>query len=166
MGMRMLVTITIPDTEERTVALVEDLATLLRKYPGVKMKTATRQRSVVAGKRSVAAAGKKEAGSQVPSFSRLVSVSGGGRGAATTPKKKGPDARLGAKVATSNGTGDAVIKIEGGLPIMPRCENLIMPAIVGRESNGQLAPPQTETPTPKMTNSFNSNQGSSTILQD
>jgi len=34
MGMRMLVTITIPDTEERTVALVQDLVTLLQKYPG------------------------------------------------------------------------------------------------------------------------------------
>jgi hypothetical protein len=60
MGMQMLVTITIPDTEERTVAFVEDLVTLLRKYPGVKMKTAARPRSVAAGKRSVAAAGKKK----------------------------------------------------------------------------------------------------------
>jgi hypothetical protein len=60
MGIRMLVTITIPETEERAVALVQDLVTLLRKYPGVKMKTATRQRSVAAGKRSVAAAGKKK----------------------------------------------------------------------------------------------------------
>jgi hypothetical protein len=40
----MLVTITIPETEERTVALVQDLVTLLRKYPGVQMKTVTRPR--------------------------------------------------------------------------------------------------------------------------
>jgi hypothetical protein len=37
MGIRMLVTITIPETEERTVALVQDLVTLLRKYPGVQV---------------------------------------------------------------------------------------------------------------------------------
>jgi hypothetical protein len=61
MGIRMLVTITISETEERMVALVEDLATVLRKYPGVKMKTATRPRLQFAGrKRSVAAAGKKK----------------------------------------------------------------------------------------------------------
>jgi hypothetical protein len=59
MGIRMLVTITIPDTEERTVALVQDLVTLLRKYPGVEMKTVNRSR-LVAGKRSVAVAGKKK----------------------------------------------------------------------------------------------------------
>jgi hypothetical protein len=58
MGMYMLVTITIPETEERTVALVEDLVTLVRKYPGVEMKTVTRQRSVSAGTRSPAAASK------------------------------------------------------------------------------------------------------------
>jgi hypothetical protein len=70
MGMHMLVTITIPDTEERVVALVEDLATVLRKYPGVKMKTATRPRLRFAGgKRSVVVAGKKKGTgrrSQVP----------------------------------------------------------------------------------------------------
>jgi hypothetical protein len=60
MGIHMLVTITIPDTEERTVALVEDLAMVLRKYPGVKMKTATRPRLRFGEKRSVAAAGKKK----------------------------------------------------------------------------------------------------------
>jgi hypothetical protein len=61
MGIRMLVTITIPETEERTVALVQDLVTLLRKYPGAKMKTATRPRLRFAvGKRSVAPAGKKK----------------------------------------------------------------------------------------------------------
>jgi hypothetical protein len=60
MGMHMLVTITIPDTEERTVTLVQDLVTLLRKYPGVAMKTVTRPRSVAAGKRSGDGAGKKK----------------------------------------------------------------------------------------------------------
>ena len=35
MGIHMLVTITIPETEERSVALVQDLVTLLQKYPGV-----------------------------------------------------------------------------------------------------------------------------------
>jgi hypothetical protein len=39
MGIWMLVTITIPDTEERTVTLVQDLVTLVQKYPGVQMKT-------------------------------------------------------------------------------------------------------------------------------
>jgi hypothetical protein len=61
MGIHMLVTITIPETEERTVALVQDLVTLLRKYPGVQMKAVTRPRLRFAeGKRSVVAAGKKK----------------------------------------------------------------------------------------------------------
>ena len=60
MGMRMLVTITIPDTEERTVALVQDLVTLLQKYPGVQMKTVTRPRLRNAGTRSVDGGGKKK----------------------------------------------------------------------------------------------------------
>jgi hypothetical protein len=55
----MLVTITIPDAEQRTVALVQDLVTLVQKYPGVQMKTVTRPR-LVAGKRAVAAAGRKK----------------------------------------------------------------------------------------------------------
>ena len=49
MGIRMLVTITIPEMEERTVALVQDLVALLRKYPGVQMKTVTRPRLRNAG---------------------------------------------------------------------------------------------------------------------
>jgi hypothetical protein len=58
MGIRMLVTITIPEMEERTVALVQDLVALLRKYPGVQMKTVTRPRLRFGeGKRS---AGKKK----------------------------------------------------------------------------------------------------------
>jgi hypothetical protein len=61
MGIRMLVTITIPETEERTVALVQDLVALLRKYPGVQMKAVNRPRLHFGeGKRSVAAAGKKK----------------------------------------------------------------------------------------------------------
>jgi hypothetical protein len=47
--MGMLLTITIPGSEERTVALIQELVTLLRKYPGVEMKT------TVTGPRSVAA---------------------------------------------------------------------------------------------------------------
>ena len=60
MGIRMLVTITVPDAEERTVALVQDLVTLVQKYPGVQMKTVTRPRLRNAGTRSVAAAGRKK----------------------------------------------------------------------------------------------------------
>jgi hypothetical protein len=60
MGMRMLVTITIPDTEEQTVTLVQDLVTLLRKYPGVQMKTVTRPRLRNAATRSVDGGGIKK----------------------------------------------------------------------------------------------------------
>jgi hypothetical protein len=49
MGIRMVVTITIPETEERTVALVQDLVTLLRKYPGVQMKAVTRPSELTVG---------------------------------------------------------------------------------------------------------------------
>jgi hypothetical protein len=56
----MLVTITIPDTEERTVTLVQDLVTVVQKYPGVEMKTVTRPRLRNAGTRSVDAGGKKK----------------------------------------------------------------------------------------------------------
>jgi hypothetical protein len=59
MGIRMLVTITIPDGGERTVTLVQDLVTLVQKYPGVQMKTVTRPR-LVAGKRSFDGRGKKK----------------------------------------------------------------------------------------------------------
>ena len=51
--MGMLLTITIPHSEERTVVLIQELVTLLREYPGVEMKT------TVTGPRSVAP-GKKE----------------------------------------------------------------------------------------------------------
>jgi hypothetical protein len=63
--MGMLLTITIPGSEERTVTLIQELVTLLRKYPGVEMKTTvTGPRSVAAGKkpRSVAAGKKKASG--------------------------------------------------------------------------------------------------------
>jgi len=53
MGIQILVTITIPDTEERTVTLVQDLVTLVQKFPGVQMKTVTRPRLRNAGTRSV-----------------------------------------------------------------------------------------------------------------
>jgi hypothetical protein len=76
MGIWMLVTITIPDTEERTVTLVQDLVTLVQKYPGVEMKTVTRPRLRNAGKRSTAAAGKKKG----PGHRLQVSVDGAGRG--------------------------------------------------------------------------------------
>jgi hypothetical protein len=57
MGMHMLVTITIPGTEERMVVLGEESAKVSR----VKMKTATRPRLQFAGgKRSVAGASKKK----------------------------------------------------------------------------------------------------------
>jgi hypothetical protein len=71
MGIRMLVTITIPETEERAVSLVQDLVTLLRKYPGVQMKTVNRPRLQFAagGKRSVAAAGKKKGTKRSPKVS-------------------------------------------------------------------------------------------------
>ena len=46
------------------MALVQDLVTLLQKYPGVQMKTVTRPR--------LRNAGKRPAGSPVPSFNRLV----------------------------------------------------------------------------------------------
>jgi len=50
--MGILLTITIPGSEERTVALIQELVTLLRKYPGVEMKTTvTGPRLVAAGKR-------------------------------------------------------------------------------------------------------------------
>ena len=50
--MSMLLTITMPGSEERTVALIQELVALLRKYPGVEMKTTvTGARSVAAGKR-------------------------------------------------------------------------------------------------------------------
>jgi hypothetical protein len=72
----MLVTITIPDAEERTVSLVQDLVTIVQRYPGVEMKTVTRPRLRNAGKRSAAAVGKKKA----PGHRPQVSVDGGGRG--------------------------------------------------------------------------------------
>ena len=60
-------TITIPHSEERTVALIQELVTLLREYPGVEMKT------TVTGPRSVAAGKKKGSGrrSQVSVPSRF-----------------------------------------------------------------------------------------------
>jgi hypothetical protein len=61
MGIWMLVTITIPNTEERAVTLMQDLGTLVRKYPGVQMKTVTRPRLLAgAMKRSGDGAGKKK----------------------------------------------------------------------------------------------------------
>jgi hypothetical protein len=71
--MGMLLTITIPGSEERTVTLIQELVTLLRKYPGVEMKTTvTGPRSVAAGKRPRSVTtGKKKGSGRGPKFQPL-----------------------------------------------------------------------------------------------
>jgi hypothetical protein len=52
------------------------------------------------------------------------------------------------KTITIDGPGEQIIKIEGGLPVLPGCENLIMPQLNGHGSNGHaLAAPEPAVPT-------------------
>jgi hypothetical protein len=54
------------------------------------------------------------------------------------------------KVAQHGGIGETRITIRGGLPQLPGCESMIMPALNGHDIDGHVLPaPQTESPTPQ-----------------
>jgi hypothetical protein len=65
------------------------------------------------------------------------------------------------KVMDHGAQPDQTIRIEGGLPQLPGCENLIMPQINGHEVDARaLAPPEPAATEPVSTGSSVQNQGS------